>query len=211
MYHQIEQIMTYKIKNVRKWGLCLMPLLLLFLFWMVMRQPGFTYNREGLRSLAVPIAITLLYLVALPAGALRYRRRVRRQFAQFTREQLEEIDRLCEGVQPIEGIVVTDLALIGPETLIPLAQIVWVYHKETTQNGVATIQELVAVTCERKTHRIPLRVKPGPFREADPQTLLALYEQLRLRNKRILCGYSQKLARLPREKFAQLARWVCGG
>ena len=205
MYPNIQKAMTRNLKKSQKLMMILGPLLFLYLFWWIWYSNGRTVDENNRNLLLLFAGMAVLLAVLIPLGQWSQRKVGRRQFSQFTPAQLERIDRFCETAEPIRGITVTPDALIGAGVMVPVARLVWIFIRSRTQQMAATIQEIVAVTDDKKEHSVYLGVRPGPFRQADQEAVREITRQLLRHRPGLFIGHSEENQRLYRENFPAMA------
>ncbi|MBQ3105532.1 MAG: hypothetical protein IJC59_06710 [Lachnospiraceae bacterium] len=208
MYQSLENVLKpFGHKEGRTLKLAAVMLLLLCILAVLFINRG--ASKESDLSSLLPVGVlAMVYVVAIPLGRLRTRQNLRKNFARFTEAQLQRMDMDCADTIPICGIVVTSYALACEENLIPISDIVWVYEQNSTKRGVATINYLIVIDKNHQQYQIPLSVKAGPFRKADPEAVGRIKEQLLKRSPGIYCGYNAEIVEIYRKNFAGMVARV---
>ncbi|MBQ9990349.1 MAG: hypothetical protein IJP31_05330 [Lachnospiraceae bacterium] len=193
MYPNLEKVVNpYVKKKGREIKLLLLISILLSFLCFLLIYVGVTWESDkevfllfgGLEVLC----ITVIHVVRVLAF-----RRAKKLFQGFSEGQLHQMELECAEMQPILGIAVTSQTLISEMSMIPISDIVWVYQRNLTFSGVATMNTLVVADKNEKMHSILLSIKPGPFRSADKKSVEKILELIRRHSPRVYLGYSKEL------------------
>lgn len=206
MYPHIQKAMTRHVKKSQKLMMILGPLLFLYLFWWFWYSNGKVIDENNRSMMLLFAGLAVLLVVLVPLGQWSQKKIGKRLFSQFTEAELERIDRFCERAEPIRGITVTPDALIGAGALVPVQHLVWIFIRSRTQQMAATIQEIVAITDDKKEHSVYLGVRPGPFRQADQEAVREITRQLLSYRPGLFVGHSEENQRLYRENFPAMVQ-----
>ena len=208
MYQNLENVLKpFGHREGRTLKLTIGMLILLGILNFMLVNSGATWESDK-RSFILLEALAIFYIAAIPLGRIRTQWNIGKNFDRFTEAQLQQMDKECGDKTLICGIVVTSHALVCERHLIPISDIIWIYEQNSTKRGVATINYLIVVDKRQKQHWIPLSVKAGPLRKADPEALRKIKEQLLQRSPGIYFGYSKDIQRMYRENFAGMIAYV---
>lgn len=208
MYQNLENILKpIGHREGRALKLMALMILLIGILIFLLLESGATWENNK-RSFLMIGALAVFYIAAIPLGRIRTRRKLQKNFAHFTDGQLQRIELECAGTEPVCGVMVTSLALAFELHLIPIPDIVWIYEQNSTQRGVATMNNLVVVDKDQRSYRILLSTKAGPLRKADPEAVRRIMEQLHRYSPGIYFGYNRDMVRMYRQNFADMAAHV---
>lgn len=205
MYPNIRRAMSCEMKKTQKICAILLPICFLYLFWWNWRSSGGLSSESSRKFSYLFLLLALLLLASIPLNKWSQKKIAQKQMGQFTEAELARIDRFCETAEPIRGITITPQALIGAGVMVPTEKLVWIFIRSRTQQMAATIQEMIAVTADKKEHSVYLGVRPGPFRQADQEAVQEITRQLLTYRPGLFVGHSEENQRLYRENFPAMA------